>query len=243
MASFKTRIKQASERNGRLILANDYTESRNLESRTLKNIKLLHPYLCGIKINFHLLLSLGPREISKINKTAHHYRLQTIADIKLNDIGSTNLTATKNLWKLGFDAVIANPIMGRASLKRLILDAHRLDKGVITLCHMSAPEARPTYELKIRSRGQAKLYELFLDMAISEKADGIIAGATFPKIIRQCKNKANGRLDIYSPGIGAQGGSADKAVSAGTNYLIAGRTIIGSKNPVNAARDMLGLGK
>ena len=35
---------------------------------------------------------------------AHLYGLQTIADIKLNDIGHTNDVATGHLWSLGFDA-------------------------------------------------------------------------------------------------------------------------------------------
>ena len=120
MATFKTRLSQISKANGRVILANDYDSSvRNLESKTIQNIVLLHPYLCGIKLNFHLLLPLGREEIRKINKTAHRYGLQTIADIKLNDIGNTNRVTAEHLWDLGFDAVIANPIMGLESLKSL----------------------------------------------------------------------------------------------------------------------------
>ena len=37
-----------------------------------------------------MLLPLGKKEIIRINKAAHQYGLQTIADIKLNDIGNTN---------------------------------------------------------------------------------------------------------------------------------------------------------
>ena len=37
----------------------------NIESKTLRNIKLLNNYLCGIKINFHLLLQLDKKQISK----------------------------------------------------------------------------------------------------------------------------------------------------------------------------------
>ena len=76
---------------------------RNIESKTLRNIKLLNNYLCGIKINFHLLLQLDKKQISKINKTAHDCGLQCIADIKLNDIGNTNfITLLKiyGIWDL-----------------------------------------------------------------------------------------------------------------------------------------------
>ncbi|PIN97468.1 MAG: orotidine 5'-phosphate decarboxylase [Nitrosopumilus sp. CG10_big_fil_rev_8_21_14_0_10_33_7] len=239
MATFKTRISQISKKNGNIILANDYDSSvSNLETKTIQNIKKLHPYLCGIKLNFHLLLPLGFKEISKINKIAHEYGLQTIADIKLNDIGNTNKVTTEHLWNLGFDAVIANPIMGLDSLKLLVKSAHKENKGVITLCHMSAPEAKLSYDMEIKMGKKQQLYQLFLDWAIESKVDGIVVGATFPKIIQYCYNKAGTKLDIFSPGIGTQGGDAKEVISAGTDYLIVGRTIINSKNPVDVLKEL-----
>ena len=239
MATFKTRLSQISKKNGKIILANDYDSSvNNLETKTIQNIKKLHPYLCGIKLNFHLLLPLGLKEISKINKTAHNYGLQTIADIKLNDIGNTNKVTTEHLWNLGFDAVIANPIMGLDSLKQLVKDSHKENKGVITLCHMSAPEAKLSYDMEIRMGKKQQLYQLFLDWAIASKVDGIVVGATFPEIIRYCNKKAGRKLDIFSPGIGTQGGSAKEVISAGTDYLIVGRTILNAKNPVTILKEL-----
>jgi orotidine-5'-phosphate decarboxylase len=239
MATFKTRLSQISKKNGKIILANDYDSSvNNLETKTIQNIKKLHPYLCGIKLNFHLLLPLGLKEISKINKTAHHYGLQTIADIKLNDIGNTNKVTTEHLWNLGFDAVIANPIMGLDSLKQLVKSSHKENKGVITLCHMSAPEAKLSYDMEIKIGKKQQLYQLFLDWAIASKVDGIVVGATFPEIIRYCNKKAGTKLDIFSPGIGTQGGSAKEVISAGTDYLIVGRTILNDKNPVTVSKEL-----
>ncbi|MGI0056790.1 MAG: orotidine 5'-phosphate decarboxylase [Nitrosarchaeum sp.] len=239
MATFKTRISQISKTNGKIILANDYDSSvNNLETKSIHNIKKLHPYLCGIKLNFHLLLPLGLKEISKINKTAHNYGLQTIADIKLNDIGNTNKVTTEHLWNLGFDAVIANPIMGLDSLKQLVKSSHKENKGVITLCHMSAPEAKLSYDMEIKMGKKQQLYQLFLDWAIFSKVDGIIVGATFPKIIQYCNKKAGTKLDIFSPGIGTQGGSAKDVISAGADYLIVGRTILNDKNPVTVSKEL-----
>ena len=241
MTKFKTRIKQISKKKGRIILANDYPSSLNgIESKTISNIKKLNQHLCGLKLNFHLLLRLGSKEIIKINKTAHQYNLQTIADIKLNDIGATNQNTTEILWKLGFDAVIVNPIMGQSSLRNIISSAHKNDKGVISLCHMSAPEAKLTYEMNVNlpTKKQTKLYQLFLDWAISLKADGIITGATFPKIIKYCKQKTGKDLAIYSPGVGTQGGKIKDVLSAGSDFLIVGRTILNSKNPIETAKKL-----
>ncbi len=226
MTKFKTRIHKSSTQS-RIILANDYdTLDEKLVPHTIRNIKTLHKYLCAIKLNFHLLLPLGKKEIARINKTAHQYGLQTIADVKLNDIGNTNEIATNALWSFGFDAVIVNPIMGLESLKKIVTVAHRQDKGVIALCHMSAPEAK------------TPLYQLFLKWAISSKADGIIVGATFPRIISNCKKITGKKLNIYSPGIGTQGGKAKETISNGSDFLIVGRTILNSKDPVNTVKQL-----
>ena len=242
MTKFKTRISKSSK-NSRIILANDYSSANTkIVSQTIKNIKTMHKFLCGIKLNFHVLLPLGKKEIVKINKTAHQYGLLTIADIKLNDIGNTNQITSKTLWNFGFDAIIINPIMGPKAIRKIVTEAHKRNKGVIALCHMSAPEAKASYEINTRLSKNSKpkpLYQLFLKWAISSHVDGIIVGATYPKIIKYCKKISGKKLDIYSPGIGTQGGSVKKAITNGSDFLIVGRTILGSKNPARTAKQLL----
>ena len=244
MSSFKERIRILSKEKSPLILANDYDDQKNLELKTLANIKALHKYLCAVKLNFHLLLPLGQKQISKINKMAHDSGLQTIADIKLNDIGNTNFVTAQTLWDLGFDAIIVNPIMGPQSLENLIKLAHKNKKGIISLCHMSAPEARVTYELKVQEQAKTThLYQLFLQWAAKLNADGIIVGATFPKIIQYCKQQSKGKLDIYSPGIGTQGGDINNTMASGSDYLIVGRSILNSKNPKQTTKSLFELAR
>jgi orotidine-5'-phosphate decarboxylase len=129
--------------------------------------------------------------------------------------------------------------MGPQSLENLIKLAHKNKKGIISLCHMSAPEARATYELKIKN---LHLYQMFLEWASKLRADGIIVGATFPQIIQYCKQKSKS-LDIYSPGIGTQGGDIQKTLASGSDYLIVGRTILNSKNPGHVAQSLFELAK
>ena len=241
MTKFSNRINNSSK-NTTIILANDYSnKTPKLEAKTIQNIKSLHEYICGLKINFHLLLKLGEKEIKKINKTAHNYGLQTIADIKLNDIGNTNLVTAENLWELGFDALIVNPIMGNQSLKNLVQNSHEMGKGVISLCHMSAPEARISYELNVIKQKNSKkipLYQIFLDWSIKNKSDGIIVGATYPDIIKFCKQKVGKKVQIYSPGIGTQGGNPSVAKKLGSDFLIVGRTILNAQNPTQVAKKL-----
>jgi len=242
MNNFSERIKRSARQTSPLILANDYDDQKNLESRTIRNIKTLSDYICAIKFNFHVLLPLGEKQIKNITKTAHAHGLQVIADIKLNDIGNTNLVAAQTLWNLGFDCIIANPMMGPGNLKKLVDLSHKNKKGVISLCHMSSPEAKVTYELGVKLGSKStQLYKLFLEWATKMSADGIIVGATFPSIIQYCKKQSKGKLNVFSPGIGTQGGDISSTVSAGSDYLIVGRTILNSKNPRNTAQEMADL--
>jgi orotidine-5'-phosphate decarboxylase len=105
---------------------------------------------------------------------------------------------------------------------------------------MSAPEAKFSYELELKNYSKKKqLYQLFLDWALTSNADGIIVGATYPKIISYCKKSTRGKLSLFSPGIGTQGGSALKAKKLGSDYLIIGRTILNSKNPVQTTKNLV----
>ena len=188
-----------------------------------------------------MLLPLGKKEIIRINKIAHQYGLLTFADIKLNDIGNTNQITSKTLWDFGFDAIIINPIMGPKAIRKIVTEAHKRNRGVIALCHMSAPEAKASYEINVKLSKNSKhkpLYQLFLKWAISSGVDGIIVGATYPKIISYCKKISGKELDIYSPGIGTQGGSVKKAITSGSDFLIVGRTILDSKNPARTAKQL-----
>ena len=242
MIRFRNRIKNSS-RKSRIILANDLSDHNinKLESKTISNIKKLHEYLCAIKLNFHVILPMGQSSLAKINKIAHDNGLQTNADIKLNDIGNTNEVTIQRLWQCGFDSVIVNPIMGLENLEKLVTSSHNSGHGVITLVHMSHPGAKLGYGLSVRNpktNKMLKLHELFLQWSISSKVDGIVVGATVPEIISHSSKVIKGKCEIYSPGVGTQGGDPKRALQEGANYLILGRTILDSKDPISEAKKL-----
>ncbi|MDQ4050932.1 MAG: orotidine 5'-phosphate decarboxylase, partial [Thermoproteota archaeon] len=170
-------------------------------------------------------------EIFQINKLAHSFGLQSIADIKLNDIEATNDVAVEQLVKMGFDAVIANPFIGKNTLASLVQKAHKEYAGIIALVYMSHPEANEGFGLKIQGRG---LYKMFFERAATANADGIVVGATQDKILEEIR----GRLPVYSPGVGAQGGDPEQAIRNGADYLIIGRSIVEAKQPAKVAREI-----
>jgi orotidine-5'-phosphate decarboxylase len=234
--------KAAEKKNSRIIVALDPAAGRrDTKQFALKIIDAVADSACAVKMNFHLLLPLSAKEITQITKRAHRRGLQCIADIKLNDIASTNEVALSHLRKMGFDAVIANPFMGTATLASLVQKAHEAGAGVIALVYMSHHDAGEGYGL---DTPQGRLYKSFLERAAKAGADGIVVGATQLDVLKEVAYEKRSRgiaLPVYSPGVGVQGGDAKMAVEAGADYLIVGRSIVESKDPVRAAEKLRSL--
>ena len=230
---FRERIARAADvKKSPVVLALDPPANRrNLLGFATKIIRAVEHHICAVKMNFHLILPLSASEISRINKIVHSYGLQSIADIKLNDIENTNGVAIDHLTRMGFDAVIANPFIGKGGLVALLQKAHRAKAGVIALVYMSHRGAKEGFGLEVAGRG---LYREFLERAVAAGADGIVVGATQLDILRQVARQ----LPVYSPGIGAQGGDAGQAIKNGADYLIIGRSIIESRQPAKVAKDI-----
>ena len=230
---FRERIARSAEaKKSPIVLALDpRANRRNLSEFAAKTIRVVEQHICAVKMNFHIILPLSASEISQINKLAHSFGLQSIADIKLNDIENTNEVAVEHLTRMGFDAVIANPFIGRGGLAALVQKAHRASAGVIALVYMSHPGAIEGFGLEFGGRG---LYEEFLVRAADARVDGIVVGATQLDILTHTAKQ----LPIYSPGIGAQGGDAVEAFSSGADYLIIGRSIVESRWPAKVAKEI-----
>jgi orotidine-5'-phosphate decarboxylase len=237
--NFSERIrKSARSHSSRIVLALDIVEKKieKLQPRAISLINNVFPYLASVKINFHLLLPLGFREIASINDIAHANGLQTIADIKLNDIASTNEIAANMLWGMGFDAIIANPFVGYdGALDVVLKSARKAKNGVILLVYMSHPAASDGYGLSI-TNPKRSIFEEFVSRAAAWKADGVVVGATAPDRIAAVRKRIPKEMLIFSPGVGVQGGDAKKSVQAGSDFLIVGRSILEASDPLQSAK-------
>jgi orotidine-5'-phosphate decarboxylase len=240
LSSFRERIKQSSIlKNSRIVLSIDPAQTLEPKEFAIKSIKHLEHYICAIKLNFHLILPLSKSDLTEVNKVAHLYELQSIADVKLNDISYTNQIAIKHLLEMGFDSVIVNPFMGKEALRSTVLQSHGSNCGVIALVYMSHRGANECYGADIVSKKTkriTKMYEYFHNMAIEEGVDGIVVGATDIPILKEISD--NKGAPIYSPGIGAQGGRIDLVSEQKTDYFIIGRSILSSNDPAKEAKKL-----
>jgi orotidine-5'-phosphate decarboxylase len=79
-------------------------------------------------------------------------------------------------------------------------------------------------------------YISFAKKALNWDADGVVVGATYPEKIREVHDILDGKIPIYSPGIGPQGGTIEAALKSGARYLIIGREITQAENPAETAK-------
>ena len=135
-----------------------------------------------------------------------------ILDAKRGDIGSTaEHYAREAFGRYGAHAVTANPYLGGDSVEPFF--AH--GGGVIALCRTSNPGGADLQSLDCDGR---PLYVRVAEMVANQWAQhgdcGLVVGATYPDELRTVRDVI-GDLPILVPGIGAQGGDARAATTAG----------------------------
>ncbi|MCL1978225.1 MAG: orotidine 5'-phosphate decarboxylase [Candidatus Bathyarchaeota archaeon] len=251
---FKSKIQEiAKANNSRIVLALDFpfqdpNNSQDLLSKADAILEQVYPYICAVKINNHLVLPLGLFNGVKILVDKIHAKgLLAIMDAKVNDIGNTNQIIADYYYAAGFDAIIANPFIGwEDGLKPIFETSRKQNKGVILLTYMSHKGAVEGYGQTVIDPVtgiSTSQYMMFAQKDVAYEADGAVVGATVPEKIKEIHQMLGEKVPIYSPGVGAQGGSVDAAIKAGTNYLIVGREIVSAENPAEAARKLWNLTK
>ncbi|MFH0896597.1 MAG: orotidine 5'-phosphate decarboxylase [Candidatus Bathyarchaeota archaeon] len=241
--SFRQWIRDTSKERGPIVLALDYNfeDREKLLRKSIETLKATSSYICCVKINRQLVLPLGLYSgVKEIIDVSHTLGIPTLMDCKINDVGSTNQEIARHYFRAGFDAVTASPFVGwDEGLKQVFELAHGSEKGVILLVYMSHRGAAEGYGQKVidpNSGMERPQYLVFGEWALAWNADGVVVGATYPEKISEVNYLLKGQVPIYSPGVGVQGGDAQRALDAGATYLIIGRSIISAENPADAAR-------
>ncbi len=158
-----------------------------------------------------------------------------ILDAKRGDIGSTAQMYAKEVFdRYNADAATVNPYMGADTLQPFL---ERKEKGVVILCRTSNPGAQDIQDLI--SDG-TKLYQIVAQKAATQwnknKNVLLVVGATFPKELKEVRTIVKD-MPLLVPGIGAQGGDVEKAVTQGIAPDGAGMIINSSRGIIYAGGD------
>ncbi len=198
----------------RLVLALDETDGE----KALRIAESVGDIVDAIKINWPLVLSEGPQMITRLSELS-----EVICDFKVADIPNTVRLIVENSVSRGASAIIVHAFTGDDSLRAAVEASG--DAEVYAVTEMSHPGGRMF---------TAPNAEDMARLGVECGVDGFIAPATRPDRIAAIR-EVIGDLKILSPGVGAQGGKASDAISAGATYAIVGRAIYGAEDPRAAA--------
>jgi orotidine-5'-phosphate decarboxylase len=201
------------EKDTRLILALDVTS----RERAMSLVKMLENYFDAIKVGYPLILATGLEIVREISAYA-----PVIADLKIADIPNTNRLICEAALEAGAEGLIAHAFPGSDSLRACVDSAACYGAKVYAVTEMSHPGAEEF---------MAPLAEKLASLAIDAGADGVVAPATRPERISLVRSIVGDKI-IISPGVGVQGGSARDALEAGADYLIVGRSVTSSEDPI-----------
>lgn len=231
-------LRSAEKHNSKVVLALDFSDPLDRRLDQAENVlETIKNEVAAVKVNQHLLLPFGLIGIHPIIEACKDQELPLIADLKANDIESTNLNIVDSLVEFGFDALIANPLVGKEEgLGSVIERLHSKRAGLILLVYMSHRGADEGYGLKIE--GGNPLYKVFAQRARDWKADGVVVSAKSLDKIAEVRSIVGGDCLIFSPGIGAQGGDSKASAGVGADFLIVGRSITESKEPLKVLQGL-----
>jgi orotidine-5'-phosphate decarboxylase len=177
----------------------------------------------GVKLGLPAYINLGSNTKSLIKRFPE---LCFVADWKTADVPHVTKLILENLFcNLGFNAAIMHAFVGLDSLETAKKVADDNNAEIISVVAMSNPGSvllnRVTDEL--------------LQLSIRAGIRCFVAPSTQPELILRVK-AAMPASTIFSPGVGVQGGSASKTIKRGADYLIVGRAITDSADPVKSAK-------
>jgi orotidine-5'-phosphate decarboxylase len=202
-----------------LILALDVLS----RDKALELTEQLVDHFDAIKVGYPLILHAGLGIVEEISSIS-----PVIADLKIADTPNTNRLICEAVLGAGADAIIAQAFPGKDSLVACADCARGFGADLFVVTEMSHPGAE---------QFMAPLAERMARLAVESGASGVVAPATRPERIRLIRSIIGDKL-IISPGVGAQGGSAGEALQAGADYLIVGRSVYGSADPVAQAKEL-----
>ena len=172
------------------------------------------------------------RTIELIRELAPHALV--VLDAKRGDIAHTaRAYATAAFEQFGADAVTASPYLGGDSVAPFL---ERPERGAFVLCRTSNPGGGDFQSLPVD--GSEPLYERVARRA-AEWAEahhdnvGLVVGATWPAELARVRELCPD-LPILLPGIGAQGGDLEAALSAGLDAQGRGLLVSASRSVIYA---------
>ncbi len=218
--------------NSKIMIALDFQS----KEQTLDFLNQFEDQKLFVKIGMELFYKEGPAIIEQIKAMGHNIFL----DLKLYDIPNTVTKAVHSLGSLGVDMLTIHTSGGYEMLAKANEAAKQYDLnllGVTVLTSQDVSELPKTdYDLKT----------IIDDLATKANQAGLF-GIVCSALDIPTINVEDNNLNYITPGIRLVGDSADdqkrimtpnSAVANGSNFLVVGRSITASSNPLETYKQV-----
>jgi orotidine-5'-phosphate decarboxylase len=188
------------------------------------------------KPNLGFWLAKGPEGLSALQQFIAEVpeNIPVILDAKFNDIGNSAKAYARAAFEaLKADVVTSNPYLGRDSAQSFLEYA---EHGIFLLARTSNASAPDLQDQIVEGH---PLYEKVAQLAAGWDAElpgmcGLVVGATYPEELARIRQIAPD-LPFLIPGIGAQGGNLEAAVTHGPTAKGIGPVINSSRGIIYAS--------
>ena len=193
----------------------------------------------AFKIGYEFFFNFGIDGYKKIRKISPNIFL----DLKLHDIPNTVKNGIKAINKLKPKLTTIHISGGDEMMKAsLINNRHPKILGVSILTSLDSIQTKKYY----KESNIIKLVKKFVIEAKKQKLDGVVCS---PKEIKYIRKEVGKKFIIVTPGIRLNKlnkknddqkriMTPKEAVNSGANFLVIGRPITNSKNPLNTLKEI-----
>jgi len=225
-----------ARRTTKLILALDV----DTHKQAMRLVNLLRPQIKIFKVGLQLYTACGPRIIQDIRKAGAGVFL----DLKFNDIPNTMVNAAREALKYKVAMFTLHTLAGPVALKEVAHTCRRSKTKILGVTLLTSISPRFLKDLGIaRTLSGEVLY--LARMAKRCGLDGVVCSVQEAKMIRKHLGK---NFIILTPGIRLAGipkgdqkraATPQEASRVGSNYLVVGRPILESADPVSTVKGLL----
>jgi len=227
----------SSELNPRVIVALDYPDPK----AALACVAKLDPTLCRLKVGKELFTRSGAALVEQLVGLGYDLFL----DLKYHDIPNTTAAACRAAADLGVWMVNVHALGGR---RMMMAAAEALDKIqqpplLIAVTVLTSLQQQDLQELGLQD-SPAQMVQRLAALTKESGLDGVVCSAQEASLLRQ---QCGDEFALITPGIrpvGADVGdqkrimTPQKALQAGSDYLVIGRPITQAADPYQALLDI-----
>lgn len=232
-------IQSKSNLDPKVVVALDFADAES----ALSFVAELTPNLCRLKVGKELFAVAGPEFVKRLVDL----KFDVFLDLKYHDIPNTVAKAVQAAARLGVWMVNVHALGGRKMMEAAQNALHELDVErkplLIAVTILTSMEQEDLAEIGLTGSPKENVLRL-AKLAQSSGLDGVVCSA---HEVSEIRTIIGGNFCLVTPGIRPAGCDVNdqkrimtpnQAIESGSDYLVVGRPITRSADPVQALKDI-----